>query len=413
MKKFTRIRLFPFVFCLLSAVYCLAQQKPVVQTKKAIAADCDKAILIDLGKVSSYGPTVAPDSCGKKQEIKHIRKNIFETEHNTAWYLLNVVKDGEFIFEIIPDDTLNDYDFILYSYTDSTFCPAFEQGSVTPLRNNLSNVKRSVKGVTGLATNAAALSIGKGIGNPYSKPLQVKKGERYMLILDNVHPGGKGHTLLFNYMKDVTIKGKVLNSDSVPVISEITLSDNKGRTILETKSDKNGDYNIKTSLVENQNYSFSIISENTFVDIKTINTKTHKDANDIRVMLPLLKKGEKYKLGNINFFGDLATLLPYSYPSVEALYKLMRKNKNMVIEIEGHTNGDDWSRPANQQSSREKGLSEDRANVIYKYLIAKGIQKERMSKVGYGSTKVLFKSPKSELESSANRRVEIKVISIE
>lgn len=408
MKLYTA--LFIFIFSFLNV---FAQQKPVPLTKKIVSADCNKAIQLDLSKINSYGPTNPPNGYGEKQEIALSRANIFETEHNTAWYMLNIARDGEFVFEISPEDTLNDYDFILYTYTDSTFCEAFEKGKLKPLRNNLSNVKRSVKGVTGLRTNSEALSIGKGLGNPYSKPLQVKKGEKYMLVLDNVHPDGKGHTLLLNYMKDVTIKGKVLNSDSIPVVSDITLSDNKGRTVLETKSDKNGDYNIKTSLIENQNYSFSIVSENTFVDIRSINTKTHKDANDIRVMLPKLKKGEKYKLGNINFFGDMATLLPYSYPSVEALYKLMKKNKNMVVEIEGHTNGEDWHLAPDMQSQKEKGLSEDRANVVYTYLAKKGIAKERMSKVGYGSTKALFKSPKSEVESSANRRVEIKVISID
>lgn len=46
----------------------------------------------------------------------------FEEEHNTAWYLINAKLTGELVLDIIPTDTLNDVDFILFNNIDTSFC---------------------------------------------------------------------------------------------------------------------------------------------------------------------------------------------------------------------------------------------------------------------------------------------------
>ncbi len=398
------------LFLVLQVSILFSQNKPAVIIDKPISADCKTPISIILNKKFTYGLTIAPDGFGVTQEIKASNKLVFEKEHNTAWYILKIGRDGELVFDITPKDTSNDYDFLLYTYIDSMFCEKFQQNKLQPLRSNLSNVTKSIKGMTGLKYNAPGNSIGKGVGNAYSKPIKVLKGEKYMLVLDNITPHGKGHIISFNFLKEVEINGQVLNSDNIPIIAEITLSDNKGSSVEETKSDKNGNYSIKTSIKENQNYSLSVLSDSTFVQTKTINTKDLKSEavfENIRVVLPKLKKGGKYKLGNINFYGDVAVLLPESYPSVEALFKLMKKNKKMIIQIEGHVNA-----PVDERHIYLQRLSEERAKTIYDFLLSKGTEKERMTTIGLSNKEMLFPNPNDEFEASANRRVEIKVISI-
>jgi outer membrane protein OmpA-like peptidoglycan-associated protein len=402
------------IFCFILIIFLIPFGFSQTAAKaKPISGDCKKAIPLTISNRLFYGVTDSLKGYGDIQEIKKGNHLLFEGEHNSAWYLLTFGRDGDMIFDITPADSLNDYDFLLYSYTDSTFCKTFVKNQNKPLRSNLSNVKRSVKGITGLARSGELKpSIGKGIGNAYSNSLPVKKGEKYMLILDNVTPIGKGHTLEFNFIKDVEIKGRILNSDSMPVVADISLSDPKGQTILETKSNKNGEYSIKTSLNENQSYTMIAASDSSFVQIKTLNTKElKKDATvfpEIKMVLPKLKKGGKYKMESINFVGNAARLLPGSIASVEALYKVMKKNGKMVILIEGHVN---------DQGSGDKGfiqsLSDDRAKTVYDYLVKKGIAKERMSTVGLANKFQLFPRPKTESEMQANRRVEIKVISID
>lgn len=234
-----------------------------------------------------------------------------------------------------------------------------------------------------------------------------------MLILDNVTPNGKGHTLEFSFIRDVEIKGRTLNSENGAVIADLTLSDAEGNILQETKSDKDGEYSIKATLKENQNYSLVAISDSTFVQTTILNTKDLKKDSvfrDIRLILPKLKKGNKYKLGNINFYGNVAVLVPASLPSVDALYKLMRRNKKMIIRIEGHVN--DPAQTSPDETFNQK-LSEDRANCVYDILAQKGIDKKRMSIAGMSNKFPLFKAPKNENQSKANRRVEINVISIE
>jgi outer membrane protein OmpA-like peptidoglycan-associated protein len=403
-----------FTLLILFSGNIFAQTKPAA-IGKPIAGDCKNAIPLKLNNNLVYGVTIAPSGFGEVKEIRNGNKLTFEEEHNTAWYLLSIEKSGELTFDIVPQDTTNDYDFLLYTYNDSTFCQSFKQNKLKPVRSNLSNVKKSIKGITGLKPNTLKNSVGEGIGVSYSKSIDVKKGEKYMLILDNVTPNGKGHTLVFSFLKAVEIKGTIISSDSLPIVADITLSDNKGNIIEEAKSNDKGEYKINTKIKENQNYNLTYIAENAFVQTAIINTKDLKGTSvfpDIRTVLPKLKKGEKYKLGNINFYGNVATLLPESFSSVESLYKLMKKNKNLCIIIQGHVN-DPSKKRTGMEESFDQTLSEDRAKTIYNYLLKKGIDKVRMTTEGLSNTQMIYPHPENEYQQMANIRVEIKVISIE
>ncbi|MDP1745624.1 MAG: OmpA family protein [Bacteroidota bacterium] len=381
--------------------------KPLPTGTANTACDCKDAIKINTTKATQYGLTKPSLGFGSIQEITSKSKgdkSAFEAEHNTAWYLLSINFDGEFVFEITPQDTTNDYDFLLYKYTDTSFCQGIQKNKIKPVRSNLSRLNSQNKGITGLASDAKSEFVGKGIGAAYSKSVKVLKGEKYMLVLDNVYPDGKGHVIHFNYVKQVSISGVILDADSVPVKSEISFTDNKGNLVKQVNTESDGKYTINTEMKEDLNYSLSFSSDSSFTSIKTINTKELKQTNsftDVRTILLKLKKGMKYNMSSINFFGGEATLLPSSYLSIEALYKLMKKNKRMIIRIEGHING-----------SGHHPLSVSRAKTVYDYLQKQGIEKERMSFIGFGGEKQLYPNTRNETEASANRRVEINVISI-
>lgn len=155
------------------------------------AGDCKDAIPIKIESYTQYGPTQLPQSFGEIQEFNADKNSeaSFCKEHNSAWYLLTVDFDGEFTFEIIATDSSNDYDFLLYRYTDTFFCNSLLNKTITPIRGNLSNNKwPGSKGVTGLSSNETQLFHKQGLGNPFSKSITVKKGEKYMLVLDNFTP---------------------------------------------------------------------------------------------------------------------------------------------------------------------------------------------------------------------------------
>lgn len=403
------ITLFFVLFC---SILLFSQNRKSIY--KPIESDCNKAINININKSTVYGTTIPPDGYGAIQEINNSNnKFLFAEEHNSAWYRLNINANGELCFDIIPQDSTNDYDFILFPYSDSTTCPQIIANQLKPLRSNLARNNFKVNSKTGLSISSKSELVNQGIGNPYSQSIQVKKGEKYLLVLDNVYPNGKGHTINFNFMKVVEIIGIVTDSANKPIVAEISLTDSKGNIVEQTHSNKTGTYKIKTSLIENQDYGLTIMSDSSFfIGTKTINTnqlKNESSFNNIKIVLPKLKGGNKYNLGNMNFYNGLQELLPESYPSVQALYKLLKKNKKLKIQIEGHVNN---SEEDIRSHMLDLDLSEKRAKTVFLYLIKKGIDENRLSMLGLGAKYMLFPNPKNIDEEKANRRVEIKVISI-
>jgi len=386
---------------------------------KKIAADCKDAIPLTLAWSCQYGPNQAPNSFGALQEITSSDKNSevsFSQEHNSSWYLLKIRFDGELTFEIVPEDSTNDYDFLLYAYPDSSLCSSILNRSVRPIRSNISgNVEPYKNPATGLSATVTQEFRRQGIGNPFSKSVEVKKGEKYMLVLDNVTQNGKGYTIYFHCLAKVEIQGKVLGPDSLPLVADVELSDGKGKIVGQTTTDVKGKYEIRTIIEGNTDYNLTFSNDSSFIGTRTINTADLKSDShtfsDIRTVLPKLKKGTKYPLGNINFYGGEARVLPESFPSVTALYHLMKKNKQMVIQIEGHVNAsrdkkEDWASPGYQS------LSEERAEAVRQLLLNSGIASARITTIGFAGTQMLFPRAVNEFQERANRRVEIKVISI-
>ena len=79
----------------------------------------------------------------------------------------------------------------------------------------------------------------------------------------------------------------------------------------------------------------------------------------------------------------------------------MHKNPTLVIQIDGHTNGTDYS---------TQSLSDRRAETIKRYLIENNISEDRITTAGFSGFMMLYPNPKNEIEAELNRRVEILVL---
>lgn len=107
-------------------------------------------------------------------------------------------------------------------------------------------------------------------------------------------------------------------------------------------------------------------------------------------------------LKNILFETNRAVLLPSSYPELDAFANYLVKNPQVFIEIGGHTDN-------TGSEEQNKILSEKRANTVADYLITKGVELNRVSFKGYGSTKPIANNSTDEGKKQ-NRRVEFTVI---
>ena len=109
--------------------------------------------------------------------------------------------------------------------------------------------------------------------------------------------------------------------------------------------------------------------------------------------------GEKLKIENLNFVINTFIVENSSKGKLYELLLVMQNNPKLKIEIQGHL----CCQPKDRLD-----LSTQRAQSIYRFLIANGIDKKRLSYKGFGSSEPIYPLPeKNEMERAANRRVEI------
>jgi len=116
-----------------------------------------------------------------------------------------------------------------------------------------------------------------------------------------------------------------------------------------------------------------------------------------------LEEGKIVTLKNIFFETDEYELLPRSYIELNKLLKLMQENRNMVIEIRGHTD-------IRGKDTYNKYLSRKRAKAVVLFLIDNGVNPARMQYQGFGSTLPIAENDTVD-GMQLNRRVEFKILS--
>ena len=114
------------------------------------------------------------------------------------------------------------------------------------------------------------------------------------------------------------------------------------------------------------------------------------------------KKGEIVTLRNVLFDTDKSDILPQSYHDLHMLITLLKEHPSIQIELRGHTD--------NQGTiERNRILSEARAKAVAEYLVAHGIDRQRLRWKGFGKSKPIDTNDTPEGRHN-NRRVEYLII---
>ena len=101
----------------------------------------------------------------------------------------------------------------------------------------------------------------------------------------------------------------------------------------------------------------------------------------------------------INFETGKSDIKPGSQKTVDQIAEMLIANPSIKVSIEGHT--DNVGTAAANQT-----LSENRAKSVMNAVVAKGIDKARLSAKGWGQTKAIADN-KTDEGKAKNRRVEI------
>jgi outer membrane protein OmpA-like peptidoglycan-associated protein len=112
--------------------------------------------------------------------------------------------------------------------------------------------------------------------------------------------------------------------------------------------------------------------------------------------------GNSEVMRNILFRPDRSDLAVGSTTDLDQLVAFLKANKDVRIEIDGHTDGDTGPVP-NQL------LSEQRAQVVLQYLVEHGVKRDRLVAKGFGASQPLHPNDTPE-HKALNRRTEIKVL---
>ena len=105
----------------------------------------------------------------------------------------------------------------------------------------------------------------------------------------------------------------------------------------------------------------------------------------------------------INFASGKSIIPPEGYSTLDKVVEVLKANKDVKIEIGGHTD-------AVGSATYNQKLSEARALSVRQYLIQHGVDPARLVSRGYGESKPI--APNTTREGrSQNRRIEFIVIS--
>ncbi|MFN8310530.1 MAG: OmpA family protein [Chitinophagales bacterium] len=164
------------------------------------------------------------------------------------------------------------------------------------------------------------------------------------------------------------------------------------------------------SLPTGHDYKIMARHEGYFAGNTRISTKNIDKLDSLRADIKLKKViiNKEYRLSNILYEFDKATLTPESKLVLDTLYGILMENPSFEIELASHTDG----KGAENYNLK---LSQARAKSCVDYLISKGITAKRMIPRGYGMSKPI--APNKNLDGSdnpegraLNRRTEFKIV---
>ena len=325
-------------------------------------------------------------------------------------------KPGEeimfFTADKVTGSELEGADISVMSTDDLSSVVTDENGNVISLGNGkMTPVEATVEGTDAEGKRKLKLAKDKNYVVTVKKPgyktkqFVVKKNDQRKEMM----------TLLEKADDCITVNGFVMGSKKNPLPgATVLIKDNASGETQTYTTDLKGNFNF--CLTCNKDYTITASNDNYISASTTVSTKDKecKPSTIVSANLVLstlgapehLTEGSTFELKNIYYNFNDATLRPDGKKDLDVLASLMKRYPTMEIELGSHTD-------SRGSAEYNKNLSQKRADNVVTYLVSKGIDKKRVTAMGYGESKLRNQCADgvkcSEFDHQLNRRTEVKI----
>ena len=211
--------------------------------------------------------------------------------------------------------------------------------------------------------------------------------------------------IIFEERSLTVFKGKIIDAVTKnSIAAKIDITINSTGEIYTSVFSNSATGKFLLSLPAGENYGISVDAEGYLFHSENFNLPMNDGFNMVTkdIELKNIKVGNNIALKNVFFNTGKWDVKEDSYAELDRLISLLSDIPTLKIEISGHTDN------IGTESFNEI-LSQRRADAVVRYLVAKGINKDRLSAKGYGQS-LPVESNDTEEGRAANRRTEFEIL---
>lgn len=326
-----------------------------------------------------------------------------ETSGNLIWTTFIAPTDGKLEFTAKSSGT--GVKFIIFEPFIDEVCAEIPEGNA--------EIKRMM-----LKSDSNEIGLNETTGNGFLYPLELSAGKLVQLVFIGELAVKDEITLNFNFTpfdeEEISESKELdLRHDDFAPTFKISIRDAKTKKplianlVLEGLKEINGLYKGSDMLFNvSRNCRLNLKCEAEgffFVDSANIVVSSTTEQELVLYLEPV-RAGFTMQIEEIEFVPGTSEIVLNSEGKLRRLRDFLVLNTDVHIEIQGHV-----FEPGEHNSYAGQKVSEARAKRVMKYLIDNGIDKSRLTAIGYGNTKPIYPEPKHAYEEQANRRVEVVV----
>ncbi len=196
------------------------------------------------------------------------------------------------------------------------------------------------------------------------------------------------------------VHGVVTDANATPLAATIRYERLRDGALLGTARSDPTTGAFQISLPAGEHYAIHAEREGYFPTSENIDLTNLSNFQSIERDLRLnkIESGAAITMKNVFFETDKATLLPASFAELDRVKELLASHPEFKLQIAGHTD-------SIGSEAHNLRLSKARAEAVATYLSSKGVATERLTTIGYGSSKPIATNATEEGRAQ-NRRVE-------